>query len=214
MESQDTKQLPAGVPKFKFSVSHTTRQPRPGEKDGVHYHFVTHKSIQDKIEAGYFVEYAEVHGNLYGTSIQSIVDSSSSSSNSSSNLLIDQQCLLDIDVSGVKSIKKYQSNQKGAFGSSSSSNSSRDDIGNATTIPIQLDAKFLFIAPPSVDVLRERLVGRGTETPETLDIRFQAAKAELEYGLFKGNFDKIVVNDDLDKACFDFEQAVEDCYGN
>ena len=208
MESQDTKQLPAGVPKFKFSVSHTTRQPRPGEKDGVHYHFVTHKSMQDKIEAGYFVEYAEVHGNLYGTSIQSIVDSSSSSN--SSSLLIDQQCLLDIDVSGVKSIKKYQSNQKGTFGSSSNS-SSRDDIGNATTIPIQLDAKFLFIAPPSVDVLRERLVGRGTETPETLDIRFQAAKAELEYGLFK-NFDKVVVNDDLDKACFDFEQAVEELF--
>ena len=205
MESQDTKQLPAGVPKFKFSVSHTTRQPRPGEKDGVHYHFVTHRSMQDKIEAGYFVEYAEVHGNLYGTSIQSIVDSSNSSS-----LLIDQQCLLDIDVSGVKSIKKYQSNQKGAFGSSSNSSS---DIGNAaTTIPIQLDAKFLFIAPPSVDVLRERLVGRGTETPETLDIRFQAAKAELEYGLFQGNFDNIVVNDDLDKACFDFEQAVEELY--
>ena len=75
-----------------------------------------------------------------------------------------------------------------------------------------LSAKFVFIAPPSIDTLRERLLNRGTETPETLERRFQNSKAELEYGMQQGNFDIIVVNDNLEKAVSDFTTAIMDMY--
>lgn len=200
MDAQKEQPLSGGIPRFRFSVSHTTRQPRPAEVNGIHYHFTTVEDMKKDIEDEKFLEYAEVHGNLYGTSFQSIFDVSSCNSNDD----IDQQCLLDIDVKGVRSIKEFQSKQR----ETQQQNVSNNDISTMPT----LDAKFLFIAPPSVDVLRERLVGRGTETPETLERRFQNAKAELEYGTVEGNFDAIVVNDDLNQACIDFEEAVKKMY--
>lgn len=208
-----------GLPKFGFSVSHTTRQPRPGEIDGVHYHFVTREFMLDKVESGsFFIEHAEVHGNLYGTSFQSIFDVSNVSSDDSEIKDVsgmDQQCLLDIDVEGVRSIKEFQSRQlkemqnEPILGKERSTQQYVSD--KSSSIPI-LDAKFIFIAPPSADVLKERLAGRGTETPETLERRFQNAKAELEYGMEPGNFDATVVNDDLDQACEEFEKIVEEMY--
>lgn len=192
--------------KFGFSVSHTTRDPRPGEVDGVHYHFVTRDDMLEKIETQSFIEHAEVHGNIYGTSFQSIFDVTHSG---------DKQCLLDIDVAGVRSIKEFQSTQQQQqqesqsekTGSTQQYLSSSDD----DALP-KLDAKFIFIAPPSIDALKDRLLGRGTETPETLERRFTNAKAELDYGMEPGNFDAIVVNDDLDKACAEFEKVVESMY--
>lgn len=193
------------LPKFGFCVSHTTRQPRPGEIDGVHYHFVTHEFMLDKIDSeSFFIEHAEVHGNLYGTSFQAIFDVSDAES-----------CLLDIDVEGVRSIKEFQSRQQQQVKNEPILGKERSTQQYLTTesetLP-KLDAKFIFIAPPSVDVLRQRLVGRGTETPETLERRFQNAKAELDYGMKPGNFHAIVVNDDLDQACDDFEKIVEEMY--
>lgn len=179
------------LPKFEFSVSHTTRQPRPGEIDGVHYHFVDRETMEEQIDAGSFIEYANVHGNLYGTSFESLL-----------NISGDKQCLLDIDVEGVRSIKEFQSTQK------------QQQVMNESSTqqyPL-LDSKFIFIAPPSVDVLRERLAGRGTETPETLERRLRNAKTELEYGMEPGNFDAIVVNDDLDQSCEEFESIVKEMY--
>lgn len=210
---------PNGLPNFGFSVSHTTRQPRPGEIDGEHYHFVTREFMLDKIELGsFFIEHAEVHGNLYGTSFQSISDVSSVATNDSeiTNISsIDQQCLLDIDVEGVRSIKMFQSKQHDEMKNEPTLGKDRSTqqylTSKSDSIP-ELDAKFIFIAPPSVDALRERLVGRGTETSETLERRFQNAKAELEYGMEPGNFDAIVVNDDLDKACEEFEKIIEEMY--
>ena len=75
-----------------------------------------------------------------------------------------------------------------------------------------LDAKFVFIAPPSIDVLRERLTNRGTETPGSLEGRLRNAVAEMEYGATPGAFDAIIVNDELDEACVEFERAVEALY--
>jgi ribose 1,5-bisphosphokinase PhnN len=75
-----------------------------------------------------------------------------------------------------------------------------------------LHAKFVFIAPPSIDVLRERLTNRGTETSESLEGRLRNAIAELEYGAIPGAFDAIIVNDDLDEACVEFDRAVEELY--
>ncbi|KAL9191190.1 hypothetical protein ACHAXT_000896 [Thalassiosira profunda] len=218
MEGKNTEE--SSLPKFGFSVSHTTRQPRPGEVDGEHYHFVSREFMQDKVNGNFFIEWAEVHGNIYGTSFQSILDVSNigtSGGDSDIELLGDgdRQCLLDIDVEGVRSIKEFQSAQQHERENEpmgkDKSTQQYSTVSGEDRMP-ELDAKFIFIAPPSVDVLRERLVGRGTETPETLERRFQNAKAELEYGLEPGNFDAVVVNDDLVQACEEFEAAIEKMY--
>ncbi|KAL7524834.1 hypothetical protein ACHAXR_000736, partial [Thalassiosira sp. AJA248-18] len=215
MEGKNTEDsMPSGIPKFGFSVSHTTRQPRDGEIDGVHYHFVSREYMLEKIKAvSFFIEHAEVHGNLYGTSFQSISDVANVVSDSDNT---NQQCLLDIDVEGVRSMKEFQSRQQEEMKNESilgkeGSSQHLFTKNESSTLP-ELNAKFIFIAPPSLDVLRERLVGRGTETPETLERRFQNAKSELEYGMQPGNFDAIVVNDDLDKACAEFEKVVKEMY--
>ena len=91
------KKLLADFPHdFGFSVSHTTRDPRPGEQDGVDYHFVTREQMMRDIDAGLFVEHAEVHGNLYGTSIAAVQDVMKKG----------RVCLLDIDVQGAESVRK------------------------------------------------------------------------------------------------------------
>lgn len=161
---------------FGFSVSHTTRQPRIGEVNGTHYHFVEIEQMKREIEEGAFLEYAEVHGNLYGTSMQSLRDVQQTG----------KRCLLDIDVEGVRSIKRCASE-------------------------MLLEPKYIFIAPPSFDALKERLVGRGTETPESLERRTANAKRELDYGSLQ-NFDAIVENSDLDVACQEFLETVERLY--
>ena len=81
---------------FGFSVSHTTRAPRPGEKDGVHYHFCSKDDMEKMIADGGFIEYARVHANLYGTSIAAVKAVSEQG----------KTCLLDIDVQGAELVKK------------------------------------------------------------------------------------------------------------
>ena len=81
--------------KFGFSVSHTTRSPRPGEVNGTHYHFVSVEQIQHDIQEGKFLEYAEVHGNYYGTSLEAVETVQSQG----------KLCILDIDVQGVQTIQ-------------------------------------------------------------------------------------------------------------
>ena len=146
---------------FGFSVSHTTRQPRPGEEDGKDYHFVTKEQMQELISAGEFIENATFSGNNYGTSKASVEDV----------LARGKICILDIDVQGVKAVKETD-----------------------------LTPLFVFIKPPSLDTLEERLRSRGTETEESLSKRLGAAAAEMEYGEAEGNFDTIIVNDDLETA--------------
>eukprot|EP00968_Pinguiococcus_pyrenoidosus_P016510 scaffold1596_cov302-Pinguiococcus_pyrenoidosus.AAC.79 len=81
---------------FGFSVSHTTRDPRPGEEDGVHYHFTTVESIKEEIAAGMFIEHAEVHGNFYGTSKRAVESVAAKG----------RICILDIDIQGVRQVKE------------------------------------------------------------------------------------------------------------
>eukprot|EP00934_Nitzschia_sp_Nitz4_P005886 Nitzschia sp. Nitz4//scaffold3_size479765//202151//202848//NITZ4_000084-RA/size479765-augustus-gene-1.563-mRNA-1//1//CDS//3329550710//5876//frame0 len=81
---------------FGFSVSHTTRKPRPGEVDGKHYHFTTVEDIKKEIADGKFVEYAEVHGNYYGTSIASVESVQKEG----------KICILDIDIQGIMKVKE------------------------------------------------------------------------------------------------------------
>ncbi|XP_053721790.1 guanylate kinase 1b isoform X2 [Synchiropus splendidus] len=85
---------------FGFSVSHTTRNPRPGEEDGKDYHFTTREAMQDSIDQGEFIENAEFSGNLYGTSKSAIEDVQAK------NLI----CILDVDIQGVRRIKETDLN--------------------------------------------------------------------------------------------------------
>ena len=152
------------APQFGFSVSHTTRKPRPGEVDGKHYHFVTREQMEAKIRSGEFLEHAEVHGNLYGTSVQSLLDVSRVSDVGMSRLGgtpgSGRQCLLDIDVEGVRSVKEYQSRQREAklltpkLGKERSTLQYSGRLGRGRGTLPDLDARFVFIAPPSIDSLR------------------------------------------------------------
>ncbi|KAE8725161.1 Guanylate kinase 1 [Hibiscus syriacus] len=146
---------------FGFSISHTTRAPRGTEKNEVHYHF-TERSIMEKdIKDGKFLEFASVHGNLYGTSIKAVEAVADSG----------KRCILDIDVQGAKSVRASS-----------------------------LDAVFIFIGPPSMRELEERLRLRGTETEEQVQKRLRNAEAEIEQGKSSGIFDHILCNDNLEKC--------------
>lgn len=165
------KKLLAEFPdKFGFSVSNTTRQPRKGEVDGVDYHFTSVDDFKKLIEQEKFIEWAQFLGNYYGTSIKAVDDVSKQN----------KICILDIDMQGVKSVKKST-----------------------------ISARYLFLSPPSIESLRDRLTGRGTETEDSIARRIAAAAAEMEYAQ-TGAHDKIIVNDDLEKAYQEFKAFILD----
>lgn len=165
------KKLLADFPNaFGFSVSHTTRQPRSGENNGEHYHFVTIEEFKQLIEEQKFVEWAQFGGNYYGTSIQAVEDVSKKG----------VICILDIDMQGVKSMKKTQ-----------------------------LNPSYLFISPPSFKALKERLITRGTETPESLETRLAHSYAEIAFSKEKGAYDLVIVNDQLEKAYSELKNFVQ-----
>ena len=90
------KKIMSAMPGLAFSVSHTTRAPRAGERDGVDYHFVDRESFLAMRDRGLFLEWAEVHGNLYGTSLEAI----------DANLAAGTDIILDIDVQGARQIRE------------------------------------------------------------------------------------------------------------
>ncbi|KAJ1835181.1 guanylate kinase [Coemansia sp. RSA 2706] len=146
---------------FGFSVSNTTRNPRAGEVDGKDYHFLTRDEFVAAVGRNEFIEHAEFSGNMYGTTIRAVKDVADAG----------KTCILDIDVQGVKSVKKT-------------------DLG----------ARFIFVAPPSEEELEKRLRSRGTDDEASILKRLQAAKSELEYGNQSGSCDIKIVNDDLEAA--------------
>mmetsp|Transcript_4945 Transcript_4945/g.6046 ORF Transcript_4945/g.6046 Transcript_4945/m.6046 type:complete len:200 (+) Transcript_4945:147-746(+) len=166
-----TKKFPND--QFGFSVSHTTRKPREGEQDGVHYNFTTVEDIKKEIDDGKFIEYAEVHGNYYGTSVQAVESVKSKG----------KICILDIDVQGVRNVKKSA-----------------------------LNPRYVFIAPPSMEILESRLRSRGTEKEEDIVKRIANAAAELEYGNAEGNMDRIFVNDDLETTFGEVVSCFQEWY--
>lgn len=146
--------------RFGFSVSHTTRSPRPGEKDGVHYHFTNKEDMLVAINRGEFIESAVFSGNTYGTSKKAVEDVRRTG----------RTCVLDIDVQGVKQIRKTD-----------------------------LNPLLVFLKPPSLEELEKRLRSRSTETEEALQKRLSEASAELAYGLPE-NFHIIIENEGIDDA--------------
>ena len=143
---------------MKLSVSMTTRKPRKGEENRVHYHFVTGDSFEALIEADGFMEYADVYGNLYGTPKEQVLRWMEEGSD----------VLLEIDVQGALQIKK--------------------------SYP---EGVFIFILPPSVEELRSRIEGRGSETEEAMNRRLGEAVREIS---LIGEYDYGVVNEDVGTA--------------
>lgn len=145
-------------PDVGYSVSCTTRQPRDGERDGKDYRFLSREAFETATREGQFAEWAEVHGNYYGT-LRSEVERV---------LAGRQHVLMDIDVQGARQ-----------FGAA---------------FP---DTVLIFILPPSGEVLKSRLTGRGSENIERLLVRLRNARAELGE---VGRYHYVVVNDDLERA--------------
>lgn len=149
------------VPDLHFSVSATTRAPRPGEVDGQDYHFVSPDRFQELIDSGQLLEWADIHGGLHrsGTPAAPVRQAAEAG----------LPVLIEVDLAGARAVK--------------------------SAMP---EAVSVFLAPPSWDELRDRLIGRGTETPEAMQRRLTTAEAELAA---QGEFDVVVVNSRLESAC-------------
>ncbi len=153
--------LRRGQDRLRVSISHTTRAPRPGEEDGVHYHFTDHARFEAAIAAGEFLEHARVFGQLYGTSRRSV----------ETLLAADFDVLLEIDWQGAAQIKRLF----------------------AASVAI-------FILPPSLDALAERLRKRAQDSDSVIAERLQQAQDDMRHCR---EFDYIIVNDDFEQALAD-----------
>jgi guanylate kinase len=146
------------LPELELSVSATTRAPRPGERDGVEYHFLSDADFQRRVDAGDFVEHAVYSGRRYGT-LRSELERRTAAGH---------PVVLEIETQGARQVR--------------------------TTLP---EAVQVFIAPPSLDALRARLIGRGTDDDDEVAARLQVATQELAA---QGEFGHVVVNDRLEDA--------------
>ncbi|HMW64184.1 MAG TPA: guanylate kinase [Accumulibacter sp.] len=148
-------------PAMRVSVSHTTRRPRTGEREGIEYYFIALDEFREKIRRDDFLEWAEVHGNFYGTSRTGI----------EAALCAGQDVLLEIDWQGARQVRK-------AFPAA---------IG-------------VFILPPSLHALEQRLRERATDSAQTIARRLDAARDEMRHA---EEFDYVIINDDLQRALQD-----------
>ena len=154
------------VPGLELSVSATTRAPRPGERDGADYHFMSDEEFDRRAGAGEFVEHAMYSGRRYGT-LRSELER---------RIADGSPVVLEIEVQGARQIRQ--------------------------AMP---EAVAVFIAPPSSQALRARLVGRGTDAPHDIDERMATAERELEA---QPEFTHVVVNDRLEQATSELAQIV------
>jgi guanylate kinase len=146
------------LPGLQFSVSFTTRLPRPNERDGEDYHFVSHSAFQEMVEKNIFLEWAEVLGNRYGTPRPDFKKLKSEG--------ID--LILDIDTQGAKKVMK--------------------EIGQPVLI---------YLLPPSLKVLKERLVNRGGDSLEMVKFRLSNARRDIEEAY---RYHYVIVNDRVEDA--------------
>jgi guanylate kinase len=146
------------MPELELSVSATTRAPRPGEEDGVDYHFLSDSDFQRRVDAGDFVEHAVYAERRYGT-LRSELERRTAAGH---------PVVLEIELQGARQVR--------------------------AALP---DAVQVFIAPPSLDALRARLIGRGTDDEDEVAERLRVAESELAA---QGEFRHVVVNDRLEDA--------------
>ena len=154
------------VENLSYSVSFTTRAPRPNETHGREYFFISRETFDEMVAAGEFLEWACVHGNFYGTSKQQIIADTASGAD----------IILEVDVQGAAKVRE-----------------------------LLMDSVSIFILPPSFDVLKERLIARGTDAPAELELRLRRAPDEMrEYS----SFDYVIINDEVDKAVCQLESII------
>lgn len=146
------------VPGVSYSVSYTTRAPRPGEQNGREYFFVSKPEFEAMIGRGELLEWADVYGHLYGTSRGQVNHERGNG----------KDIILEIDVQGAESVRHL--------------------VDDAVTV---------FILPPSFELLRQRLVARGTDAPADLERRLHGAPAEVEQ---YAHFQYVILNDDINRA--------------
>ena len=151
-------------PGLELSVSHTTRKPRAGEENGVHYHFVDSTQFRQLVDEDAFLEHADYGGNAYGTSWQAIERPLSEG----------RDVVLEIEVQGAEQVRNRRE-----------------------------DACLIFLLPPSLQILEDRLRGRGTDEEDVIQRRMALVDRELEAAK---HFDFAIVNDDLEAAV---EQVLE-----
>jgi guanylate kinase len=154
------------IPELELSVSATTRSPRPGERDGVDYHFMTPEEFDSHVAAGDFVEHASYSGNRYGTLRGEL----------ERRVRAGVPVVLEIEVQGARQVRE--------------------------ALP---DSVAVFVAPPSLEALRARLIGRGTDSPEQVRQRLRTANQELDA---RPEFEHAVVNDRLEQATEALEAIV------
>ncbi|MEZ7817892.1 MAG: guanylate kinase [Candidatus Azotimanducaceae bacterium] len=145
-------------PKLVVAVSHTTREPRVGEHNGVNYHFVDHAKFSQMIAAEEFLEHADVFDNHYGTSRSEVSGKRENG----------QDVILEIDWQGAAQVRAL--------------------------LP---DAVSIFILPPSIQALEDRLISRGQNTSESIQRRLSEASIEMASAV---DFDYLIVNDEFDTA--------------
>lgn len=143
---------------FKYSVSMTTRQPRPGEQDGQDYYFRTQAKFQHEIETGGMLEYAQYVGNYYGTPLKYV----------NQTLDAGYDVFLEIEVNGAMQVRSKAA-----------------------------DGVFIFLTPPDLASLKDRIVKRGTDSETAIEERLKTARRELN---LMNNYDYAVVNDQVDLA--------------
>ena len=160
------------VPELELSVSATTRRPRPGETQGVDYHFLGEDEFERRVQEGAFVEHADYAGRRYGTLREDLEQ----------RLARGAPVVLEIEVQGARQV--------------------------AETMP---EAVRIFIAPPSEEALRTRLVGRGTDAPEDVEKRLATAREELRA---QDEFPHVVRHDRLDDAAEALEEVVRAALGS
>lgn len=154
------------LPQLELSVSATTRRPRPGETEGVDYHFLTPEEFDRRVEEGDFVEHADYAGRRYGT-LRSELDR---------RVGAGVPVVLEIEVQGARQVRE--------------------------AMP---EAVQVFIAPPSLEALRTRLIGRGTDDQAEVERRLKVAEEELAA---QSEFGHVVVNDRLDDALDELARIV------
>ena len=161
------KALQLVEPEIEWSISYTTREKRSIEENGADYFFISEKEFEDLIIQGHFVEWQNVHGFYYGTSV--------------SNLEIamenDKILLIEMDVKGSVIIKERYPGQTFS----------------------------IFIMPPSISQLRERLRSRGTDSEKRINIRLKRFQEEME---FREKFDYVMINEDLDLAKIELQKTI------
>lgn len=160
------KSLVEGESDLCVSVSHTTRSPRPGESDGVNYHFVDKDHFIDMLNQGAFFESAEVYGSHYGTSQFWVKE----------QLDVGKDVILEIDWQGAQQIRN-----------------------------LHPDVCAIFILPPSLESLRQRLENRGQDDHDTIERRMRQAVSDINH-VAEANY--IVVNDDFNTALEDMRAII------